>query len=233
MKINCIIVDDEPSSREILEKYVGDCFSLNMIKTCKNAFEASEAINNFNVQLIFLDINMPKLSGMKFYKSLANPPFVIFTTAYSEFAVEGFEVNAIDYLLKPFPFERFLKAVNKAIDNLKDISKYNFNTDFILFRSDKKIHRVNINEIYYLESIGDYVKVFLKEKMIVVHDTFQNLLNQLPENCFARVHKSHAIALNKFETIEGNMIKINNKSIPIGQTYRNDFLNLIKVRGIG
>ena len=138
MKINCIIVDDEPASREILEKYVADCSCLNLVETCKNAFEATEAINNVDIQLIFLDINMPKLSGMKFYRSLTNPPFVIFTTAYPEFAVEGFEVNAVDFLLKPFPFERFLKAVNKAIDILKNQSNDNICYEYIFLKSDKK-----------------------------------------------------------------------------------------------
>ena len=228
MKINCIIVDDEPASCEILEKYVADCSSLNLVDTCKNAFEAIEAINNVEIQLIFLDINMPKLSGMKFYRSLTSPPFVIFTTAYPEFAVEGFEVNAVDFLLKPFPFERFLKAVNKAIDILKNQSNDNICYEYIFLKSDKKIHRVIINEIYHLEAVGDYVKVFFDGKFIMVHDTFQNLLNQLPNNLFVRVHKSHAIAINKIDTIEGNMVKVKDKIFPIGQTYRNEFMNLIK-----
>lgn len=228
MKINCIIVDDEPASREILERYVADCSSLNLAGICKNAFEAAEVINNVEIRLIFLDINMPKLSGMKFYRSLINPPFVIFTTAYPEFAVEGFEVNAVDFLLKPFPFERFLKAVNKAIDIMKNKSNDNICCDYIFLKSDKKIHRVIINEIYHLEAIGDYVKVFFNVKFIMVHDTFQNLLSQLPDKLFVRVHKSYAIAVNKIDIIEGNMVKVKDKFIPIGQTYRNEFMNLIK-----
>lgn len=232
MKINCIIVDDEPASREILEKYIADCSFLNLAGICKNAFEANDFINNQDINLIFLDINMPRLSGMKFYKLLSNPPFVIFTTAYPEFAVEGFEVNAVDYLLKPFPFERFLKAVNKAVEIINTKKHENNTTDFILMKSDKKIHRVIINDITHLEAIGDYVKVHFGYKYILVHDTFQNLLNQLAENQFIRVHKSYAISINKFEVIEGNMIKINDKSIPIGQTYRNEFMKLIKSRGI-
>ena len=228
MKVNCIIVDDEPASREILEKFISDCFSLNLVGTCKNAFEATEAINNVEVQLIFLDINMPKLSGMKFYRSLTNPPFVIFTTAYPEFAVEGFEVNAVDYLLKPFPFERFLKAVNKASDILKNNCIDNNCYEYIFLKSDKKIHRVIINEIYHLEAVGDYVKVFFNGKFIMVHETFQNLINQFPNNLFVRIHKSHAIAINKIDTIEGNMVKVKDKFFPIGQTYRNEFMNLIK-----
>jgi DNA-binding LytR/AlgR family response regulator len=233
MKVNCIIVDDEPASREILEKYVADCSLLHLVETCKNAFEASDAISNNQIQLIFLDINMPKFSGMKFYKSLTSPPFVIFTTAYPEFAVEGFEVNAVDFLLKPFPFERFLKAVNKSVDIMKNKSNDNHITEYILFKSDKKIHRVIINEIYHLEAIGDYVKIFFNGKSIMVHDTFQNLLNQFPHNLFVRVHKSHAIAINRIDIIEGNMVKINDKYIPIGQTYRNEFMNLVRSGELG
>ena len=233
MKINCIIVDDEPASREILEKYVADCSCLNLVLTCKNAFEATEAINSFEIQIIFLDINMPKLSGMKFYRSLINAPFVIFTTAYPEFAVEGFEVNAVDYLLKPFPFDRFLKAVNKATDILKNQSNDNNCCEYVFLKSDKKIHRVIINDIYHLEAVGDYVKVFFNDKYIMVHETFQNLLNQLPDKLFVRVHKSHAIAINKIDTIEGNMVKVNDKFFPIGETYRYEFMNLIKGREHG
>jgi DNA-binding LytR/AlgR family response regulator len=228
MKINCIIVDDEPASREILEKYVADCSCLHLVKICKNSYEAAEAIDNFEIQLIFLDINMPKLSGMKFYRSLINPPFVIFTTAYPEFAVEGFEVNAVDYLLKPFPFDRFLKAVNKATDILKNQGSVKNGCDYIFLRSDKKIYRVIINDISHLEAVGDYVKIFFSNKHIMVHETFQNLLNQLPVNLFVRVHKSHAIAINKIDTIEGNMVRISEKYLPIGETYRAEFMNLIK-----
>jgi len=229
MKINCIIVDDEPASREILEKYISDCTSLNLISSCKNAFEANEIINQEQIQLIFLDINMPKLSGIKFYKSLSNPPFVIFTTAYSEYAVEGFEVDAIDYLLKPFSFERFLKSVNKALNIFNQIDNKN-HVPFIVLKSDKKLFRVNICDINYLEALGDYVKVDFLCQSIMVHDTFQNLLTQLGESSLVRVHKSFAISLNKFDHIEGNMIKIKEKSIPIGQKYRTDLLKIISSR---
>lgn len=227
MKINCIIVDDEPASCDILEKYIADTPSLNLVRTCKNAFEANDIINIQNIQLIFLDINMPKISGMNFYKSLINPPYVIFTTAYPEYAVEGFEVNALDYLLKPFPFERFLKAVNKANETISNKKVELNNSNFILLKADKKLHRVNVDEIFYLESIGDYVKVYYGNNCIIVHETFQNLLNQLHKDQFMRVHKSFAISINKFDIIEGNMIKINDKRIPIGHTYRNDFFNYI------
>jgi len=228
--MNCIIVDDEPASRDILEKYISDCQSLKLISACKNAFEANDLINQGEIQLVFLDINMPKLSGLKFYKSLTNPPFVIFTTAYPEYAVEGFEVDAIDYLLKPFSFERFLKSVNKAINVFNQKGNSN-QSPCVILKSEKKLYRVNINEINYLEALGDYVKVDYLNQSIIVHETFQNLLSQLSESNLFRIHKSFAISLNKFDHIEGNMIKIKDKSIPIGQTYRSEFLNLINSRG--
>lgn len=230
MKISCIIVDDEPASREILERYISNCKSINLIASCKNAFEATELINRDEIHLIFLDINMPKLSGLKFYKTLTNPPFVIFTTAYPEFAVDGFEVDAIDYLLKPFSFERFLKSVNKVLTVFNQKGNSNQNP-FIVLKSDKKLYRVSVHEINYLEALGDYVKVDYLNQSIIVHETFQNLLTQLKESNLFRVHRSFAVSLNKFDHIEGNMVKIKGKSIPIGLTYRSEFLNLINSQG--
>ena len=158
MKIHCMIVEDEPASQDILKAYVADCPNLSLVATCKNAFEANDVLMNRKVDLMFLDINMPGLSGMKFYQSLSHPPFVIFTTAYPEFALEGFEVDAVDYLLKPFPFERFLKAVNRAADRLKKVAGNQSKDEFVLFKADKKIHKILLSEILYLEALGDYVK---------------------------------------------------------------------------
>lgn len=226
--INCIIVDDEPVSREILERYIADCTSLHLVSSCKNAFEANDLITSEKIDLIFLDINMPKLSGLKFYKSLAHPPFVIFTTAYPEYAVEGFEVDAIDYLLKPFSFERFLKSVNKAmkIFNQQDVTSPG---SYIILKSVKKLYRVNIDEINYIEALGDYIKVDYADQAIVVHETFQHLLTILNESNLFRVHRSFAVSTSKFDHIEGNTIKIKDRSIPIGQKYRSEFLNIIGV----
>jgi len=232
MKIKCIIVDDEPASREILKNYIENCSSLELIKSCTNAFEATEIINQKSVHLIFLDINMPKLSGLSFYRSLTHPPYVIFTTAYPEFAVEGFEVNAIDYLLKPFPFERFMKAVNKAVEIIDDKPKTGQETDYILLKSEKKIYKVNILEISNLEALGDYVRVDYANNSILVHERFQNLLDLLPAENFIRIHKSHALQVGMIELIEGNMVKIKEKLLPIGPTYRNGFIKFIRDKGI-
>jgi len=227
MTIHCLIVEDEPASQDILKAYIADCPNLNLVETCKNAFEANEVLMNRNIDLMFLDINMPGLSGMKFYQSLSHPPFVIFTTAYPEFALEGFEVDAVDYLLKPFPFDRFLKAVNRAADRLKKVAGNQMKDDFVLFKADKKIHKIFLSDIHYLEALGDYVKIHLKDRFIVVHETMQNLQNQLPEPPFCRIHKSFIVSVNKFSYIEGNSLQIGDQSIPIGNTYRDHFRELI------
>ena len=226
MKIKCLIIDDEPAAREILKTYLCDDPRLDLAGVCSNAFEANEILLKEKIDLLFLDINMPKLSGLAFYKTLNRPPAVIFTTAYPEFAVEGFEVEAVDYLVKPFTFERFYKAVSKMTEKKHSASIEN--RDFILLNADKKIFKINIDNIFYLESKADYVNVCLKEKQLLVHDTLQRLHQQLPEKQFVRIHKSYVVALNKFDYIEGNMLVINSNYLPIGDTYREAFLKMVK-----
>ncbi len=228
MTVNCIIVDDEPVSQDILRKYMEDTPRLNLLQICNNAFEASEALLQHPVDLIFLDINMPKLSGMKFYKSLNNPPYVIFTTAYPEFAAEGFEVDAVDYLLKPFPFERFLKAVNRAMERIKKPDNQSNAEEFILLKADKKLHRINLPDILYLEALGDYVKVFYADIFIIVHETLQRLHDQLPQKEFIRIHKSYVISTGNINYVEGNQVKIGEREIPIGQKYKDDLMDFLK-----
>jgi DNA-binding LytR/AlgR family response regulator len=222
--ITCIIVEDEPVSQEILRRYIADYPQLELKAVCSNAIDASTELRKHSPDLIFLDITLPKISGLDFYKSLAHPPYVIFTTAYPEYAVSGFEVDAIDYLVKPFPFERFLKAVNKV--HLLDRTK-NDKPGFIMLTADKKIHKVSFDDIYYLEAMGDYVKVHTSDKTLIVHQTLQKLSEQLPANLFYRIHKSFLIALQRIEYIEGNMVIIQKLQIPIGQTYRTDFLTTL------
>lgn len=228
MTINCIIVDDEPVSQDILKKYVVDTTALNLIKVCSNAFEASEALMKHQIDLIFLDINMPKLSGMKFYKSLSNPPYVIFTTAYPEFAAEGFEVDAIDYLLKPFPFDRFLKAVNRATERIAKPSINSTTEEYILLKADKKLHKVNLSDISHLEALGDYVKVFYNDSFILVHETLQRLLYQLPEKEFIQIHKSYIISTGNINYVEGNLVKMGEYEIPVGPKYKDKLFNFLK-----
>jgi DNA-binding LytR/AlgR family response regulator len=225
--IRCIVVEDEPASQEVLKKYIADYPQLELAALCSHAIDAGEQLRKLsNIELIFLDITLPKISGLDFYRSLSNPPPVIFTTAYPEYAVNGFEVNAVDYLVKPFPFERFLKSMNKLQDQLKPNTP-SFQ-DYILVQADKKTHKVNYDDILYMEAMGDYVKIFSAGKTLIVHHTLQKLQELLPSDRFFRVHKSYLISLQRIDYIEGNMVIINSTQLPIGQTYRGEFLARIQ-----
>jgi DNA-binding LytR/AlgR family response regulator len=216
-----MIVEDEPVSQELLRRYIGDLPQLELTSVCSNAIEAGERLRNMKVDLLFLDIRMPKLSGPDFYASLINPPPVIFTTAYPEFAVNGFDLNAIDYLVKPFPFDRFVKAVGKFMDQRKSASAV---PSYIVLQADKKTYKIDLADLETIEAMGDYVKVKTPEKTLIVHQTLQKLSEQLPPELFRRVHKSFIISMSKLQYIEGNMAVVAGQKIPIGQTYRAEFL---------
>jgi len=232
MKFKCLVIDDEPLAQDILVKYIGDCPSLELSKVCSDALEAGEFIRNHPVDLIFLDINMPRLSGTRFVKTLNHPVLIVFTTAYPEFAAEGFEANAVDYLVKPFSFDRFLKAVNKAAEwaefrkqkETPQEKESNQNPEFILLRADKKIFKINFNDILYFESIGDYIKVHCIDKKIIIHETIKNLITQLPVNQFIRVHKSYIVSVGKIRLIEGNQVDVEGQKIPIGLVFKDELL---------
>ena len=229
-RYKCIIIEDEPLAQNVLKKYIGEHLSLELVAICNDALEAQSIIAGENIHLLFLDINLPKLSGINFIKTLTRPPLIIFTTAYPEFAVEGFELNAVDYLLKPFSFERFLKAVNKALEKLNASSTQNSgenDASFIFLKADKKIHRVDLGTIHYIEAIGDYMKVVTDSGQLIVNETMKKLQEELPVRSFMRVHKSFIISRNKIKFIEGNYIQVEDKSIPIGATYRNEVLTSI------
>ncbi len=226
MKINCIIVDDEPTSRDVLKKYINNTDILNLVAECKNAIEANEVLKNERIHLMFLDINMPKITGIQLLKSLTFPPKVIFTTAYPEYAIDGFELDAVDYLLKPFSFERFLKAVNKySFVADKEMSLENRT---IFLKSEKKLYRIPVLDIDYIEAIGDYVKVVFGEQSIIVHSTFHDLLEQISHPYFIRIHRSFAISIDKFEYIDGNQIIVQGNTLPIGKAYRKDLMSKIE-----
>ena len=226
-RFKCIIIEDEPLAQNILKKYIGEQPALELITVCNDALEAQNILMQQNIHLIFLDINLPKLSGINFIKTLIRPPLVIFTTAYPEFAVEGFELNAVDYLLKPFSFERFLKAVNKALEKLNASASQNSDpgkSSFIFLKAEKKIHKVDLDSIFYIEAIGDYMKVVTDSGQLIINETMKKLQEELPGKSFIRVHKSFIISRNKIKFIEGNYVQVEDKSIPIGATYRSDVL---------
>lgn len=216
-----MIVEDEPVSQQLLTRYISDLPQLKLVSVCSNAIQAGEELRSTKVDLMFLDINMPKLSGADFYASLINPPAVIFTTAYPEFAVNGFELNAVDYLVKPFPFERFVRAVGKFFDQKKSATSL---PSYIVLQADKKTYKVELSDIECIEAMGDYAKVKTRSQMLIVHQTLQKLSEQLPEELFRRVHKSFIISMPKLQYIEGNMAVVAGQKIPIGQTYRAEFL---------
>lgn len=228
MTLRCLIIDDEPSSQLVLKTFISDVGFLKLCGIANNAIEALNLLKmHTDIDLLFLDINMPKISGLTFYKSLQNPPNVIFTTAYSQYAVDGFEVSAIDYLLKPFSFDRFFKAVNKALENQNGKETKIQEEPFILIKSSKTLHKVNPNDILFIEALGDYVKIHLQTSYLLTNNTFTAVLELLPESMFIRTHKSFAINFEKMNSLEGNLITINNHKIPVGQKYKADFLSII------
>ncbi|MBE0655190.1 MAG: response regulator transcription factor [Bacteroidales bacterium] len=228
MNINCIIVEDEPLSQDILEKYIHDHKNLNLVAICNDATEAGIILRDYPVELIFLDINMPGISGLQLIKSLSHPPMVIFTTAYPEFALEGFEVAAIDYLLKPFSFDRFLIAVNKAMDRVAAEKRIKTEENILWLKSDKKINRINIDDIIFVEALGDYVKITCKSGNIIVHDTMQVMNEKLKDSGFLRIHRSYIVSSTKIDYVEGNHVKIGNVLLPIGLSYREVFFRRLK-----
>ncbi len=238
MKLKCLVIDDEPLAQEILVQYIGDCPSLTLLQVCSDALEAGEYLRTHQADLLFLDINMPRLSGIRFVKTLTQPLSIIFTTAYPEFAAEGFESNAVDYLLKPFSFERFLRAVNKAAElaefrmnkeNAREVPQA-LNREYILLRADKRIHKIDFGDILFFESTGDYIKVHSRDKNLVIHETFKNLLMQLPDNLFIRVHKSFIVSFTLIRSIEGNQVDVAGHLIPIGLVYKDGLLEKMNMQ---
>lgn len=224
--ITCLIIDDELSSQRVLQHFVAETDVLDLKATCNNAAEAFKYIQlNGNIDLLFLDINMPKQSGLDFYKTLKKPPPVIFTTAYPQYAVDGFEVNAVDYLLKPIGYERFLTAINRVL-NTKNTSTPS--DDFIVLKENKALHKLYFTEIQFIEAFGDYVKVHSEEKIITTHSTFSKFIDNLP-SYFLRTHKSFSINLNRMNHLSGNQITVDSHTIPIGQTYKQTVLKALNL----
>ncbi len=221
-----IIVDDEPLAHEIIEEFCGMLPHVQLEKNCYDAIEAMQYLNANTVDFMFLDINMPKLRGLDFLKTLSKPPKTIITTAYKEHALEGFELNVVDYILKPFSFDRLVKAVNKISDTqttkttVKQVS--NETAARLFVKGDKKQHQIDLNDLLYIEAYGNYTKLFLRDEMIVSHEKISYYESILNDGNFLRVHKSFIIAIDKIKLIEGNRIHITTHKIPIGQTYKSN-----------
>jgi DNA-binding LytR/AlgR family response regulator len=234
--LNCIAVDDETLALDLIEDNIQKVPFLNLVKRCKNPFEAIEILQKEDIDLIFLDIQMPGITGVQFLQSLTNSPMVIFVTAYQQYALEGFNLNVIDYLLKPIDFERFLKAVNKAseLHNLKQKSIVNESfteskTNTIFVNADYSLVKIKTDEITFVEGLKDYVKIHLNSsnKPIVTRMTMKSVEEKLPSTEFFRVHKSFIVSLDKIESIRNLKIKIGNAQIPVSESYSEDFFKLI------
>ncbi len=223
-QLQCIITDDEPIARQILENYIKEIPNLELIASCKNAFEVIEVLQTKAADILFLDINMPKMSGLSLLKSLQQKPEVIITTAYPEHAVEGFELSVTDYLLKPFSLERFFQAIQKVKNNVLAYPEISPSinqkiSQAIIVKSDKKIIKVNVDDIFYVEAYGNYIKIF-SDKMILTQQTLTEFLKKLPET-FIRIHKSFVVNFDKLKLIDGNQFVLQNETkLPIGKSYR-------------
>lgn len=226
MKLNCLIIDDEPLSQVVIVDFVNACPELNTVAVCDDALQAGEYLKNHKIDVLFLDINMPRLTGVSFIKTLKNTPLVVFITAYSEYAVDGFEVDAVDYLLKPVSFERFRMAVNRIIERYYDKNKSN--TQHLIVRANKKSYKINFDELLFLEAQGDYVKFVTHNNKLLVHGKMKEFITQLPQKQFIRIHKSYIISLSKVVYLEGNQVKINDFKLPISLSYRDEFLRKMK-----
>lgn len=231
----CLVVDDEPMARDILRRYIEKLPVLQLIGECSNAIDALLFLQTNPVDLIFLDIRMPELLGTEFVQSLCNPPKIIFTTAFKEYALDGFELDAVDYLLKPVRFERFLKAVNKAFpkesqeqdDELLSREKKT-GTDFIYLRVDRKLVKIILSEVLYIESARDYVRVFTKDKSYITRQTISSVEAMLSGNDFVRIHRSFIISVTQIKSFTNELVEIGNKELPIGKLYRNSFMKLVQ-----
>jgi DNA-binding LytR/AlgR family response regulator len=233
--LNCIAVDDETLALDLIEDNIQKVPFLNLVKRCKNPFEAIEVLQNQDIDLIFLDIQMPGITGVQFLQSLTNSPMVIFVTAYQQYALEGFNLNVIDYLLKPIDFERFLKAVNKAseLHSLKHKTPANEAISepksTIFVNADYSLVKIKTDEITFVEGLKDYVKIHLNSsnKPIVTRMTMKSVEEKLPSTEFFRVHKSFIVSLDKIESIRNLKIKIGNAQIPVSESYSEEFFKLI------
>ncbi|HSC54526.1 MAG TPA: response regulator transcription factor [Phnomibacter sp.] len=237
MKIRCLLVDDEPPALHVLQSHIANITGLEIAGVCKNAIEAMDILHEKTIDLVFLDIKMPKLIGTDFLKSLTNPPKVIFVTAYREYAVDSYELDAVDYLVKPVSFERFMKAISKVKrmmghEVISQPEEKSSNTDsFVYLKVDRHMHKVFLHEITFIESWKDYVKVFLiNGHNFLVKQSISSMENLLSEHSFLRVHRSYIVAVKKISGYNNAFIQLDTKEIPIGRLYKQHVMEAITSR---
>jgi len=229
MRINCIVIEDEPLALKKITEFINQVDYLNLIKGFDNAVEAIGFLKNNSVDLIFLDIRMKKLTGIQFLKSLQLKPKVIITSAYDEYALKGYELDVSDYLLKPFPFERFVKSVEKVYSDLVD-KNIEQKHDYVFVKTEYRIEKVELKKILFIQGMRDYLQICMIDKKIMTLQSFKNIMQILPDKEFVRVHNSYIISIPKIESIERNRIKIGENLIPISDTYKDNFYNLLRER---
>ncbi len=234
MTLTCVAIDDEPIAIEVLEEYISRTPNLELLKTFNDPFKAIDFIKDNKVQLLFLDIQMPQINGIQLLKSLPEPPLTIFTTAYSTYAIEGFNLDAVDFLLKPFEYDRFLKAVNKAGEYMsykERPAEISNPSSFIFVKSDYQIIKIDLSDISMIEGMDDYVKIFTSKKMILSNMTMKDILSKLPSPAFTRVHRSFIVSLGHIESVRNKRIKIGEKFIPVGDSFADSFYKLLGEKG--
>jgi DNA-binding LytR/AlgR family response regulator len=246
-KLNCIIVDDEPLALSVLSAHIASISALHIVQQCNNAMEAFEALHKNKIDLLFLDINMPIVSGLSFLRSLKNPPSVIITTAYTEYAMDGYELDVVDYLLKPISLDRLQKAVNKVIiknngnsenemlennsnQNAVNIAPVVPDKNYFFIKANGKLVKINFADIKYIEGMKDYLKIFTVGQTIVTHQTMKSMEELLPSNLFMRVHKSYIIALHAIKSIDGNniLLDMERAEVPLGSSYKDALMQVIQ-----
>jgi two-component system LytT family response regulator len=244
--IRCLIVDDEPLALHILEDYISKVPFLELVKSTTNPIEALTMVQEGNIDLVFLDVQMPELTGIQFLRIANGKTKVILTTAYSQYALEGYELDVVDYLLKPIAFDRFFKSAQKAQGIIKPANnqpatpepvqqqqqQQDFMNDFIFVKSEHKIQKVYLHQILFIEGLKDYISIFTTNERIITLQNMKKMEDTLPEKHFIRVHKSYIIALNKIDSIERSRIRIGDKIIPVGDTYRDEFFKIIDGKNV-
>lgn len=245
MKLKCIIVDDEFLARQLLEGYVKKVPYLELVCLCESAFEAIDVLQEEKIDLVFLDVNMPELNGINFIKTLKHKPEIIITTAYSEHALEGYQLDVIEYLLKPIYFERFLQAVTK-VNDLIELKTKAFQVtkggsgvtnlegnSFFIKTGPQKITKINLQDILYIESLHEYIRIHLAKESFTIYHSLKSVLDILPSDQFIQIHRSFIVNFNRITTVEGNTIKVDTIELNVGKNFREDFLTKIKLKSIG
>jgi DNA-binding LytR/AlgR family response regulator len=239
MKTKCLIIDDEPLARDLIRNHIEKLENFEIVAECGDAMKALQELRDQHVDLMFLDIQMPQITGIEFLKILKNPPKVIITTAYREYALDGFELDVVDYLLKPITFERFLKSVNKYYQvTQEDVQNAvpehnNFSSEetYIYVKENKRVIKLQLDDILYIEGLSEYVQIYTGKKKIITKISMTSLEDKLPGNGFLRIHKSFIVSLSKIEAFTSNTIEVPGKELPIGRSYKTSVLDVLQPSG--